>query len=114
MTRIKGGLLHNKRRKGILKHTKGFRWGRKSKIKVAKVAKMKAGQYAFVDRRVKKRLNRRLWQVRINAAAHELGMSYSKLMGALKKHQILIDRKVLSQIAAQHPKIFAAIKESLK
>lgn len=114
MTRIKGGLLHSKRRRGILKHTKGFRWGRKSKIKVAKTAKMKAGQYAFVDRRIKKRLNRGLWQVRINAAARELGISYSRFMDALKKHQILLDRKVLSEIAANYPNIFAKIKDSLK
>ncbi len=114
MTRIKGGLLHAKRRRGILKHTKGYRWGRKSKIKVAKAAKMKAGQHAFNSRRVKKRLNRSLWQIRINAAARELGMSYSRLMGSLKKHSILLDRKVLSQIAAQYPAVFSKILEQTK
>lgn len=103
-----------KRRRGILKHTKGYRWGRKSKIKVAKVAKMKAGQYAFVDRRIKKRINRGLWQIRINAAARELGISYSKLIGALKKHNIAIDRKILSQLAAQYPKTFGQIVEKVK
>ena len=65
MTRIKGSKLHTKRRRGILKHTKGFRWGRKSKIKLAKTAKMKAGQYAFDSRRAKKRTNRQLWQIKI-------------------------------------------------
>ena len=114
MTRIKGGLLHAKRRRGILKHTKGFRWGRKSKIKVAKAAKMKAGQHAFDSRRVKKRINRGLWQVRINAAARELGVSYSRLMGLLKKHNVLLDRKVLSQIAARYPMVFSKIIENTK
>lgn len=106
MTRIKGGLLHAKRRRGILKHTKGYRWGRKSKIKVAKTARMKAGQYAFNDRRVKKRTARGLWQIKINAAARLDGLSYSKLMGALKKKGIAIDRKVLSQIAVKYPVMF--------
>src|SRR3989338_4106229 len=101
MTRIKGGILHAKRRRGILKHTKGYRWGRKSKIKVAKTAKMKAGQYAFEGRRTKKRLNRGLWQVRINAAARELGMSYSQLMGLLKKKGIGLDRKILAELGAK-------------
>ncbi len=114
MTRIKGGILHNKRRKGILKHTKGYRWGRKSKIKVAKVAKMKAGQHAFAGRRTKKRLNRGLWQVRINAAARRLGISYSALMGALKKKGIAIDRKVLAELAAKNSTLFQAVVNATK
>ncbi|MBU0545656.1 50S ribosomal protein L20 [Patescibacteria group bacterium] len=114
MTRIKGGKLHAKRRRGILKHTKGFRWGRKSKIKLAKVAKMKAGQYAFVGRRQKKRVNRALWQVRINAAARKLGMSYSKFMSALKKNNILINRKVLAEMAVKSPVAFAKIVDKVK
>lgn len=114
MTRIKGGLLHAKRRRGILKHTKGYKWGRKSKIKVAKVAKMKAGQHAFASRRAKKRINRGLWQVRINAAARELQISYSQLMGLLKKKNILIDRKVLSELARKEPKIFKKIVEAVR
>ena len=109
MTRIKGGMLHSKRRKGILAHTKGFRWGRKSKIKVAKVAKMKAGQHAFESRRNKKRLNRGLWQVRINAAARQYSLSYSKLMDMIKKADITLDRKILAQLAAGHKEIFAAV-----
>jgi large subunit ribosomal protein L20 len=114
MTRIKGGLLHAKRRRGILKHTKGFRWGRKSKMKVAKVAKMKAGQYAFVGRKQKKRTNRALWQVRINAAARKLGMSYSKFMGALKKNNININRKVLADMALKSPAAFAKLVDKVK
>lgn len=114
MTRIKGGVLHAKRRRGILKHTKGYMWGRKSKIKVAKVAKMKAGAYAFAGRRMKKRVNRGLWNVRINAAARPLSISYSKLMGALKKKEIGLDRKILSTLAAKYPEIFKQIVESVR
>jgi len=114
MTRIKGGILHNKRRHGILKHTKGYRWGRKSKIKVAKVAKMKAGQHAFRDRRNKKRNMRGLWNIRINAGARALGFSYSKLIDKLKKANVAIDRKVLAELAAEHPAIFAKVVEMVK
>lgn len=114
MTRIKGGILHTKRRRGILKHTKGFRWGRKSKIKVAKVAKMKAGQHAFNSRRVKKRERRANWQVRINAAVRRFGLSYSQFMGSLKKKGIIIDRKVLAQMAVEEPKLFTYLVEFSK
>ena len=114
MTRIKGGLLHAKRRRGILKHTRGYKWGRKSKIKVAKVAKMKAGQYAFAGRRQKKRVNRALWQVRINAAVRQIQLSYSKLMGLLKAKNIKLDRKVLAQLAVEQPAIFKKIVETVK
>lgn len=114
MTRIKGGLLHAKRRRGILKHTRGFRWGRKSKIKLAKPAKMKAGQYAFMDRKVKKRLNRGLWNIKINAAVRELGLSYSRLIDALKKNNVALDRKILAQLAEKHGAIFAKVVEAVK
>lgn len=114
MPRVKGGVLHAKRRRGILKHTKGYKWGRKSKIKLTKVAKMKAGQHAFESRREKKRTFRGLWQVRINAAVRESGMNYSKFMGALKKQNIALNRKVLSELAANHPQIFAKVMEMAK
>ena len=114
MTRVKGGLLHSKRRKGILKHTRGFRWGRKSKIKLAKAAKMKAGQYAFVDRRTKKRINRGLWNIRINAAVRELGLSYSKLINALKKGNVALDRKILAELAENHNAVFVKVVEAVK
>lgn len=114
MSRIKQGVMHAKRRRGILKHTKGFRWGRKSKIKLAKVAKMRAGQFAFESRRVKKRTNRNLWQVRINAAVRPFGISYSRFMDALKKNKLNLDRKVLSQLAIQFPAVFAKLVESVK
>jgi large subunit ribosomal protein L20 len=114
MTRIKGGLLHAKRRRGILKHTKGFRWGRKSKIKVAKVAKMKAGQHAFNSRKTKKRLNRGLWNVKINAAARELDISYSRLMGLLKKKNIALDRKILASLGEKFPALFKTVVDMAK
>jgi len=114
MTRIKRGLMHNKRRANILKHTKGFRWGRKSKIKVAKVAKMKAGQYAFAFRRTKKRLARGNWNISINAAARQAGTTYSKLMGALNKKNIKLNRKVLVELAKDYKKIFDEVLKAVK
>lgn len=114
MTRIKGGLLHRKRRTGILKHTKGYRWGRKSKIKLAKVAKMKAGQHAFVSRRTKKRSSRQLWTVRLNAAVRKYDLSYSEFIGLLKKAKIELDRKVLAELAVKYPAVFAKLVETVK
>ena len=114
MTRIKGGMLHAKRRRGILKHTKGFRWGRKSKIKLAKVAKMKAGAHAFASRRVKKRQARGLWQIQINAAVRQAGLSYSAFMGALKKKGIGLDRKILATLAKNHQAAFKMVLEAVK
>lgn len=84
-------------------------WGRKSKITLAKTAATKAGANAYRDRKLKKRDNRALMQVRINAGARLNGMSYSKLMGGLKKKGIALDRKVLSELAAKHPTVFAEL-----
>ena len=114
MTRIKRGLMHNKRRANILKYTKGFRWGRKSKIKVAKVAKMKAGQYAFASRRAKKRQFRGNWNISINAAARQAGTTYSKLMGELNKKNIKLNRKVLVELAKDYKKIFDEVLKAVK
>ncbi|HAT03368.1 MAG TPA: 50S ribosomal protein L20 [Candidatus Magasanikbacteria bacterium] len=114
MPRVKRGLHHVKRRKGIMKRVKGFEAGRKNLIKLAQTAQTKAGAHAYRDRRVKKRLTRQLWQVKINAAVRALGMSYSVFTGALKKHNIMIDRKVLSQIAEKHPAVFTKIVEEVK
>jgi len=109
MPRVKRGKTHLKRRKNILKQTKGYGWGRKKLIKHAKEAILHAGQNARVGRRVKKRANRRTWQTQINAGARVNGISYSRLMGSLRKEKIEIDRKVLSELAANHPKVFAEI-----
>ena len=113
MTRIKGGMLHAKRRKGILAHTKGFRWGRKSKIKVAKIAKYKAGQHAFTSRRTKKRINSGLWNIKINAASRENGLSYSKLIFQLKKAGVGLNRKMLAELAEKHPEVFKKILQEI-
>jgi large subunit ribosomal protein L20 len=114
MPRVKRGKLHLKRRKNLLAQTKGYMWGRKSKIKLAKVAVLKAGKNAFRDRRRKKREMRSLWTIRINAASREQGLSYSRLIDALKKGGVTIDRKVLSQIAANYPAVFAKIVAEVK
>ncbi len=109
MPRVKRGTHRIKRRKNILARTKGMMWGRKSKITLAKVAATKAGVNAYVGRKLKKRDNRGLQQNRISAALKEMGMSYSKTMGALKKKKIELDRKILSELAMQYPAIFAKI-----
>lgn len=109
MTRVKRGTHHVKRRKNILARTKGMMWGRKSKIKLAKIAAVKAGKNSYVGRKLKKRENRGLQQMRIGAASRELGVSYSKLMGELKKRDVSLNRVVLSELAAKHPQIFAKI-----
>jgi len=114
MPRVKRGKDHLKRRKNIMAQTKGYMWGRKSKLKLAKVAILKAGKNAYRDRRRKKREMRGLWQLRINAAAREHGMSYSKLMGSLKKANVTLDRKILSQLAATRPNAFKAVIDTAK
>ena len=97
-----------------MKRNKGFGGGRKNLMKEAKTADTKAGAHAYRDRKVKKRTMRGLWQVRINAAVRLFEMSYSKFMGALKAKEVKLDRKVLSEIAAQEPKVFAKIVEFVK
>ncbi len=114
MSRVKRGLSHLKRRRKILKRVKGYEAGRKNLLKLAKTAQLKAGAHAYRDRRVKKRTMRGLWQVRINAAVRDAGMSYSQFMGGLKKHGILLDRKVLAKIAAEQPNIFATLVAKAK
>src|SRR4026209_1907885 len=114
MPRVKRGKTHLKRRKNIMAQTKGYMWGRKSKIKLAKVAILKAGKNAYRDRRLKKRDMRGLWQLRINAAARENGWSYSKLMGALKKADVALDRKVLSELAMKYPEAFKSVVATAK
>ena len=113
MTRVKKGVHALKRRRSVLKQTKGFRHGRSTKERQAKDALLHAGAYAFAHRRDKKSHNRKLWNIKINAGARELGMSYSKLMGALIKKNILIDRKILSGLAEHNPETFARIVKSL-
>lgn len=114
MARVKRGKIALKRREKILKYTKGFKWGRKSKERAAKEALLHAWTHAYRDRRVKKRTARGLWQIRINAAVREHGLNYSKFMYGLKKAKIELDRKVLSEIAVKHPQIFKEIVKKVK
>lgn len=110
MARVKGGPKAMKRRRNILKAAKGYRFGRSTKKKQALEALKHAGKYAFRDRRAKKRSMRGLAIVRLNAALRERGFkNYSTFMGALKKANIELDRKVLSEIAAEYPEAFDRI-----
>jgi large subunit ribosomal protein L20 len=109
MTRVKRGVLKTKTRKNVLKQTKGFRLNRRNKEAAAIEAIMHAGANAFAHRRDKKGDFRRLWNVRINAMLRENGSTYSKFIGALTKKQILINRKMLSEIAAENPETFKRI-----
>ncbi len=102
------------RRKKILKAAKGY-WGRRKNVyTVAKNAVEKGRQYAYRDRRVKKREFRKLWILRINAGAREHGLSYSQLMGGLKKSNIDLNRKVLADLAMNHPDAFKAVVDQVK
>ncbi|MBE6763466.1 MAG: 50S ribosomal protein L20 [Ruminococcaceae bacterium] len=114
MARIKGALATRKRRKKILKLAKGY-YGAKSKLfKTAKEAVMKSGQYAYVGRRQKKRDFRRLWITRISAAAKMNGMNYSTFMNGLKKAGIVLNRKMLAEIAVSDAAAFTALVEKAK
>ena len=114
MSRVKRGMRTRARHHKILKQAKGY-FGHKSKLfKVANQQVMKSGNYAYRDRRNKKREFRRLWIVRINAACRVNGLSYSRFMNGLKKANIALDRKVLSDIAITDPKGFAALCEQAK
>jgi large subunit ribosomal protein L20 len=113
--RVKRGNVARKKRNKVLKRAKGFT-GSLGKLygAVAKVAVMKAGLYAYRDRRELKRDMRALWIIRINAAVRQLGLTYSEFVPLLKKANISIDRKILSDIAATDPKTFAFIVETAK
>jgi large subunit ribosomal protein L20 len=114
MTRVKRGVTASKRRKNLLSQAKGYRWRRKSHYATAKQAVTKAGQYAYRDRKTKKRTMRRLWIIRLNIAVRELGLKYSQLIQKMTKKKIIIDRKVLSQMAQENPKVFKNFIKNLK
>ena len=114
MPRVKRGVTARARHKKILALAKGYRGRRKNVYRIAKQAVMKAGQYAYRDRRQKKRQFRSLWIARINAAARELGMKYSTFMNGLKKAQIEVDRKVLADLAVFDKPAFAALATQAK
>ena len=114
MPRVKRGVTAKARHKKILVQAKGYRGRRNAVFRIAKEAVMKAGQYAYRDRRQKKREFRALWIARINAAVRELGMSYSVFMNGLKKASIDIDRKVLADLAVHDKIAFTKIAEQAK
>ena len=111
MTRVKRGTTAHKRRKHLLKQAKGFHWGRKAKYRLAKDALYHAWEYAYRDRKAKKREFRSLWQIQINAACKQEGISYSKFIAGLKKKKIGLDRKVLSELAKENKDVFKKIVE---
>ena len=114
MARIKGAVTTRARRKSVLKRAKGYFGAKSIRFKMAKQAVMKSGQYAFVGRKNKKRDFRRLWIARINAAARQNGMSYSKFISGLKKANININRKMLAEMAVSDSQGFAALVEKIK
>jgi large subunit ribosomal protein L20 len=114
MPRVKRGVTAKARHKKILKQAKGYYGARSRVYRVAKQAVIKAGQYAYRDRRQRKRQFRALWIVRINAQARECGMTYSRLMDGLKKAAIELDRKVLADMAVFDKPAFAALAEKAK
>ena len=114
MTRVKKAVHALKRRRSVLKQTKGMRHGRSTKERQAKEALLHAGSYSFAHRKDKKSHNRTLWNIKINAGARDLGITYSKLIDKLKKNKIEIDRKILSDLAQNNPKTFANILANLK
>jgi len=114
MSRVKRGVAASKRRKNVLEMAKGFRWRRSKNYVAAKEAVIKAGKYAHRDRRAKKRTNRALWILRLNNAVRLFDITYSKFIAILKSKNIETDRKVLSQMAAENPAIFAKFMEKVK
>ena len=114
MPRVKRGTTHVKRRKKLLSKVKGFKWGRKNLIRLAKTASTKAGAHAFVDRKKKKRTIRGLWQIKINAFVREHDLSYSKLINLLKVNKIELDRKILADLAVENKKVLSGIIKEIK
>ena len=109
MVRVKRGIISKKRRRNVLKKAKGYRFGRSTKEREARVAINKAGVYAFAHRRDKKGDFRALWQTKIGAGLQGENLSYSRLMGLLKKKDIALNRKMLAELAEFHPEIFSAV-----
>lgn len=114
MTRVKRGVMVKKRHKKIMEQVKGYRGARKHRVKLAKEAILKAGTYAYRDRKAKKREFRRLWITQINAALKEYAIRYSQFINGLKKAKIELDRKILADLAKNNPEEFKKIVESAK
>jgi large subunit ribosomal protein L20 len=114
MPRVKRGSKARQRRKKVLKAAKGYRGGQSRLFKTASISVNRARTYAYRDRRARKRDFRRLWIIRINAAARENGLSYSQLMGGLHKAGIDLDRKILAEMAVSDPTAFAQVADMVK
>ena len=114
MPRVKRGTIKHKKRERILKETKGFRWGRKNRLSVAKEALLHARAFKFIGRKEKKRDFRALWNVKINAAARLNGTKYSALINRLKEKNIILDRKILAHLAEHEPETFKKVVEMVK
>jgi len=114
MSRVKRGVTAHAKHKKVYDAAKGFRGRRKNTIRAAKAAVDKAGQYAFISRKLKKRNFRALWIQRINAAVRPFGMTYSRFINGLAKSGVVVDRKVLSDLAIHEPAAFQAIAEKAK
>ena len=114
MPRVKRGFKARRRRNKVLKQAKGYRGGRSKLFRTAQESVDKGLSYAYAGRRIKKRDSRSLWIQRIGAAAEALGLSYSKLMGGLKKAKVALDRKILAFLAAEDPAAFAKLVETTK
>jgi large subunit ribosomal protein L20 len=114
MARVKRGVMSRKRHNKLLAQAKGFQGSRSRRIKVARETLMKALWYAYRDRRNRKRDFRRLWIVRINAGARQFGLSYSRLMNGMKRAGILLDRKILADMAVRDPEAFRGVVEKAR
>lgn len=114
MARVKRGVTAHKRREKLLKYVKGFKWGRKSKERLAREALLHAWSHAFAGRKQKKRDYRSLWQTQIGAAARIHGLSYNRLISGLRKKEVAIDRKILAELARTKPGVFGQIAEMAK
>lgn len=114
MVRVKSGIITKKKHKKILKLAKGYWMTRHKQFKKAKEAVLHAGQYAYIGRKSKKREFRTLWILRLNAALRQLGLKYNQFIHKLKGKKVILDRKILAQIAVEYPKVFEKIVEKIK
>ncbi len=111
--RVKGGTTRSKRHKKVLKATKGYRLSKSKLYRVAHEAYLHAGQYAYADRQKKAGQMRNLWIKRINAASQQNGLKYSELMNKLKKASVILNKKVLADLALNHPEVFSSIVKEI-
>ena len=114
MPRVKRGTTHVKKRRKLLQAVKGYKWGRKKLVKLAKTARTKAGAHSYVDRRKKKRTMRSLWQIKIGAFVREQGISYSRFIDMLKKNNVEVDRKILADLAVNDKETLKALIAKLE